>query len=141
MRFQSKNATASGSRSRIRSWRETIVDWDDSVSRMVAEYRAGMAEHIDDPAWQTMVDRLHGASPEFAAFWERHDVLGVYSRFETAAPSPRSLGSSSFVYTNLWVGQQVGIRIVAFTPSNERTRRRLETLYDSLDDAGVGFAR
>jgi hypothetical protein len=35
-------------------------------------------------------------------------------------------------YTNLWVGQQVGVRIVAYTPADERTRERLETLYESL---------
>jgi hypothetical protein len=38
-------------------------------------------------------------------------------------------------YTNLWVGQQVGTRIIAFTPADERTRQRLETLYESLATA------
>jgi len=33
------------------AWREAMVDWEDSVGLMVAEYRAAMAEHIDDPAW------------------------------------------------------------------------------------------
>jgi hypothetical protein len=31
-----------------------------------------MAEHLDDPAWKTLVARLHRASGEFTAVWERH---------------------------------------------------------------------
>ena len=63
-------------------WRAAVVDWED-VDRVVAEYRAAMAEHLDDPAWKTLVTRLHRASPEFGAVWERHDVQG-WSR--TSAP-------------------------------------------------------
>jgi hypothetical protein len=116
-----------------------IVDWDDVVGRLVAEYRAAMAEHLDDPAWKALVARLHRASAEFTSFWERHDVQGVESRTKRAMHPVAGL--LELDYTNLWVGQQVGVRIVAFTPSNERTRRRLETLYESLVDAGVGPAR
>jgi MmyB-like transcription regulator ligand binding domain len=32
-------------------WRVTIVDWDDVVGRLVAEFRAAMAEHLDDAAY------------------------------------------------------------------------------------------
>lgn len=45
---------------------------------------AAMAEHIDDPAWQSFVDRLHRASGEFTAVWEPHDVLGVQGRMKRA---------------------------------------------------------
>jgi transcriptional regulator with XRE-family HTH domain len=110
-----------------------IVDWDDVVGRLVAEYRAAMAEHLDDPAWKALVARLHRASPEFTRVWERHDVQGVEGRTKRAL-HPRA-GLLELDYTNLWVGQQVGTRIVAFTPSNERTRRRLEALYESLGAA------
>jgi transcriptional regulator with XRE-family HTH domain len=110
-----------------------IVDWDDVVGRLVAEYRAAMAEHLDDPAWKALVARLHRASPEFTRVWERHDVQGVEGRTKRAL-HPLA-GLLELDYTNLWVGQQVGTRIVAFTPSNERTRRRLEALYESLGAA------
>jgi transcriptional regulator with XRE-family HTH domain len=110
-----------------------IVDWDDVVGRLVAEYRAAMAEHLDDPAWKALVARLHRASPEFTRVWERHDVQGVEGRTKRALHPLAGLLERD--YTNLWVGQQVGTRIVAFTPSNERTRRRLEALYESLGAA------
>ncbi|HEU0246230.1 MAG TPA: helix-turn-helix transcriptional regulator [Gaiellaceae bacterium] len=123
-------------------WRAAIVDWDEVAGRMVAEYRAAMAEHLDDPAWKTLVARLHRASPEFTAVWERHDVQGVESRTKRAMHP--TVGLLSLDYTNLWVGQQVGTRIIAFTPADERTRQRLETLHESLTqdvpDAAVARA-
>jgi hypothetical protein len=114
-------------------WREVIVDWDESVGRMVAEYRAAMAEHIDDPAWQSFIDRLHHASPEFTAFWERHDVLGVQGRTKRAMHP--QFGLMRLDYTNLWLDQRLGARIVTHTPEDEQTAERLEALYRSLEPA------
>jgi transcriptional regulator with XRE-family HTH domain len=111
-------------------WRRAIVDWDDSVGRMVAEYRAEMAEHLDDPAWKAMVARLHRASPEFTSLWERHDVQAVESRTKRAMHP--TAGLLLIDYTNLWLDQRHGTRIIAFTPADERTRRRLEALHESL---------
>jgi hypothetical protein len=42
-------------------------------------------------------------------------------------------GTPTAGYTNLWVGQHVGIRIIAFTPADDRTRLRLERLHESLE--------
>jgi transcriptional regulator with XRE-family HTH domain len=114
-------------------WRATIVDWDDVVPRMVAEFRAAMADHLDDPSWKTLGARLQRASAEFAALWERHDVQGVEGRTKRAMHP--TAGLLRLVYTNLWVGPQVGVRIVAFTPADERTRERLEDLQASLAPA------
>jgi transcriptional regulator with XRE-family HTH domain len=111
-------------------WRDVIVDWDEVAGQLVAEYRAAMAEHLDEPVWKTLVARLHHASPEFTAVWERHDVQGVESRTKRAMHP--TAGLLSLVYTNLWLGQRLGTRIVAFTPADERTRRRLERLHESL---------
>jgi transcriptional regulator with XRE-family HTH domain len=117
------------------SWREVVVDWDESVGRMVAEYRAAMAEHIDDPAWKSFVERLHRASPEFSAMWERHDVVGVQGRTKRAM-HPK-VGLLRLDYTNLWLDQRLGARIVTYTPADEQTAERLDTLYRSLDLAAA----
>jgi transcriptional regulator with XRE-family HTH domain len=112
------------------SWQRAIVDWDESVGYLVAEYRAAMAEHLDEPAWETLVARLHHAAPEFTAFWERHDVQLVETRTKRALHP--TAGLLTLVYTHLWLGQRLGTRITAFTPADERTRRRLEELHRSL---------
>jgi transcriptional regulator with XRE-family HTH domain len=111
-------------------WRRVIVDWDDVAGGMVAEYRAAMAQHLDEPAWKRLVDRLHDASPEFTEVWERHDVQIVESRTKRALHPV--VGLLSLDYTNLWLGQRLGTRIVAHTPADDRTRQRLERLYASL---------
>jgi transcriptional regulator with XRE-family HTH domain len=116
-----------------RRFREVAVDWDDVVARMVAEYRASMAEHLDEPAWKTLVARLQSASPEFTRVWERHDVQGAESRTKRATHP--TAGLMLLDYTNLWLGQGVGTRIIAFTPADERTRKRLERLHESLRES------
>jgi transcriptional regulator with XRE-family HTH domain len=111
-------------------WRDVIVDWDDVVEGLVAEYRAAMADHLDEPAWKTLEARLHRATPEFTRVWERHDVQGAESRTKRAMHP--IVGLLSLDYTNLWLGQRLGTRIVAFTPADERTRKRLDVLQESL---------
>jgi transcriptional regulator with XRE-family HTH domain len=117
-------------------WRDVIVDWDDHAEGMVAMYRAAMAEHLDEPAWKALVARLHRASREFTSFWERHDVQGVES--PTKRVRHPQLGVLSLDYTNLWLGQRLGTRIVAFTPADERTRALLEQLHDRLRQTATG---
>jgi transcriptional regulator with XRE-family HTH domain len=111
-------------------WQAAIVDWDEVVGRMVAEFRAAMAEHLDDAPWTTLVARLHRASPEFTKVWERHDVHSVESRTKRAMHP--TAGLLLLDYTNLWFGQRHGTRIIAFTPADDRTRRRLEALRETL---------
>jgi hypothetical protein len=38
-------------------------------------------------------------------------------------------------YTNLWLDQRLGARIVTHTPADEQTAERLEALYRSLEPA------
>jgi hypothetical protein len=97
---------------------------------MVAEYRAAMAHHLDEPAWKSLVSRLQRESPEFTAFWERHDVQRVESRKKRALHP--SAGLLTVEYTNMWLGERLGTRIVAFTPADARTRSRLDALHASL---------
>jgi transcriptional regulator with XRE-family HTH domain len=119
-------------------WREVIVDRDEVVPRMVAEYRAAMAEHLDDPAWKTLVSRLHRASPEFTAVWERHDVQGIESRTKRARHPV--VGLLRMDVTNLWLDQRHGMRIVAFTPTDEQSRKKVEALHRSLTEGAAAAA-
>jgi transcriptional regulator with XRE-family HTH domain len=113
-------------------WRKVVVDWDDTAARMVAQYRAAMAEHVAEPAWKNLVARLHRASPEFRALWERHDVLPPENRIKRIRHA--RVGLLRLDYTYLWLGQRIGTRIVTYTPADEETRRRLEQLQSALDD-------
>jgi transcriptional regulator with XRE-family HTH domain len=111
-------------------WRQVIVDWDEVAARMVGEYRAAMAEHLDDPSWHSLLERLLDASPEFAARWQRHDVR----RMESSRKRVRhpELGELMLDYTNLWLDPSLGARVVAFTPADEHTAGRLRELHARL---------
>jgi transcriptional regulator with XRE-family HTH domain len=111
-------------------WSAVLVDWEESIGRMVGEYRAAMAEHLDDPSWRSLLVRLLEASPEFAARWERHDVLQMESSRKRARHP--ELGILTLDYTNLWLDPSLGTRIVAFTPADERTAARLRDLHARL---------
>jgi transcriptional regulator with XRE-family HTH domain len=110
-------------------WKAMMVDWEESVARMVAEYRAAMAEHIDDPAWQAFVDRLREAAPEFNVFWDRHDV-GT-DNYTKRLMHPTA-GLMHLNYTNLWFDQGPRARILVFTPADDETRQRLEAINRAL---------
>ena len=111
-------------------WRRVLLDWDDAAARMVAQYRAAMAEHVAEPAWKALVARLHRASPEFAEVWARHDVQPLESRVKRFRHP--TAGLLRLQYTYLWLGQRLGTRMVAYTPADEETRRRLERVHASF---------
>jgi len=111
-------------------WREVILDWDDAASRMVAQYRAAMAEHVDEPSWKALLARLHRASPEFTEVWERHDVQAPETRVKRVQHPTAGLLRLDF--TSLWLGQRLGTRLITYTPADDRTRGRLEQLHRSL---------
>jgi transcriptional regulator with XRE-family HTH domain len=62
------------------SARSLIVDWEDEARRVLSQYRADTVAYSDDPTVRRMVARLLESSPEFSAWWPRHDVAGFASR-------------------------------------------------------------
>ncbi|HVA59445.1 MAG TPA: hypothetical protein VNG13_02780 [Mycobacteriales bacterium] len=106
--------------SRLRS---CLVDRVETRARMVAQYRAAMAEHVGEPAWKCMVKRLQEASPEFAALWGRHDVAAPENL--TKRFLHPELGLLQFNFTNLWLAPRTGVRIVSYTPVDEATHSAL----------------
>ncbi len=63
--------------------RELIGDWENEARRILSQFRAETTSFRDDPAVRRLVDSLIDASPEFAAWWPRHDVGGFQSRIRT----------------------------------------------------------
>jgi MmyB-like transcription regulator ligand binding domain len=43
----------------------------------MAHFRAGYAQHVDDPWWKEQIEALSKMSLEFQTLWERHDVVQV----------------------------------------------------------------
>ncbi|NYT58070.1 helix-turn-helix domain-containing protein [Alcaligenaceae bacterium] len=55
--------------------RDLVVDWEQRASRVVAEFRADAATHVDEPDVRAVLDGLLQTSPVFAHWWTRHAVV------------------------------------------------------------------
>ena len=106
--------------------RASMIDWDEAVPRMVASFRAAMAKHMGEPAWKCFLSRMLAASPEFGQIWERHEVAPL-QRMTKRMLAP-SVGLLHLESTSLWLAESVGVRLVTYTPLDDESRRRLETL-------------
>ncbi|MFD9126093.1 helix-turn-helix transcriptional regulator [Kitasatospora sp. NPDC059571] len=115
-------------------FQRSLVDLDEARTSMVARFRAAMADHGAEPAWKTLVARLRQASPEFEAVWQQHEVAGLGNGLKRFLLPDGGL--LRFEYTNLWLGPRLGPRLVAYTPQDDETRRRLEALA-TLSRAGA----
>jgi transcriptional regulator with XRE-family HTH domain len=108
------------------AWRAALVDWEVGMSRMVAQYRLNMADHVGEPSWKDLVRRLSDASPEFVDMWSRRDVQGVENRAKLLMNT--HVGLLRLHHTSYWIGPRSGTRVVVYTPLDEEARRRLEKL-------------
>lgn len=54
--------------------RELMTDWEAAARVAVAKFRADHARHLDDPAFDHLVQALRQASREFCRAWKRHEV-------------------------------------------------------------------
>lgn len=108
------------------AWRARIVDWDDAAPRVVAQFRAAMAQHVAEPSWKCLVKRLRQESAEFDELWNRHDVCPPENRTKRYL-SPE-VGLLRLDYTHLWFGQRSEIRLTSYVPADEDTWARVRAL-------------
>jgi transcriptional regulator with XRE-family HTH domain len=105
------------------AWRARLMDWEDRVGQVVGQLRGAMAEHINEPAWKSLIKRLRRESPEFDALWRRHDVQPM--RNMTKRFRHHDLGVLNFDYTYVWLGRHSELRMTTYTPADEETATKL----------------
>jgi transcriptional regulator with XRE-family HTH domain len=110
-------------------WKKIVVDWEDAASRMVANLRVLMADHVGDATWKSFVARLRAASPEFADMWARHEVRGIENKPKRFRHP--EVGMLKFEMTNTWLAPRSGRRMLVYVPSDAETERRLHRLVES----------
>ena len=54
--------------------RQRLLAWEQHAQRVLAQFRDASRYFVDDPWFPAFVARLRRRSPEFAAWWPRHDV-------------------------------------------------------------------
>ena len=109
--------------------RRTLVDWDYHARGMVGTLRAQYAESLDDPWFMELIELVRDRSPEFARWWENHDIK-AYQDGEKHYDHPQA-GRLSFEFTLLRVADQRfhELSLITYVPMDGTdTRARIKRL-------------
>ncbi|MFC5260679.1 helix-turn-helix transcriptional regulator [Kribbella qitaiheensis] len=107
-------------------WRCAFTDGDSIRMHMVAGYRAALADHLGEPSWQDLTDRLLASSPLFAELWERYDVAAPSAKIKLL--QNEKVGLLRMEPANLWLTQLGQVRATVYTPVDQETEAKLHTL-------------
>lgn len=119
-------------------YRSRAGGWDQLAPQVVAQFRAACSECPDDEGFGAVVEEAKEASAEFAALWERRDIMpGGQIRKELEHPL---VGSLILESTQLRVPARPDLSIVMHTPLPEAdTAAKLEWLVSPEGRRGAMF--
>jgi hypothetical protein len=83
----------------------------------LAMFRADSARYAGDPDFARLIDRLNAESPEFRAWWPKHEVrqpVAGHKRIDHP-----TAGRMLFEYTTLDVSDQPDMKLVVYRPLAE----------------------
>jgi transcriptional regulator with XRE-family HTH domain len=103
--------------------------WEQVAQKVLAEFRAESARYADEEWLKRLLADLQRVSPEFRAWWPRHDVRGINDALkEIEHPL---VGRLMFEHTALQVPTQPELKLMIFTPLPETdTLEKLQQLMD-----------
>jgi transcriptional regulator with XRE-family HTH domain len=106
-----------------------IPEWEQVAQRVLAEFRADSAPYADEEWFKSLIADLQRVSPEFRAWWPRHDVRGrTDAQKEIEHPL---VGCLMFEHTTLQVPTQPDLKIMIYTPLPETdTHEKLQQLME-----------
>jgi transcriptional regulator with XRE-family HTH domain len=112
-----------------RRLRPMLVDWPLHARDAVAKFRGSHARNVDDPWFTELINVLRGRSPEFAEWWETHDVQ--LPRSGVKHYDHPEAGRLTFDYTLLDFAdaRPASVQLVTYVPAPETpTRERMQML-------------
>lgn len=95
--------------------RRLLADWDDLAPLSLAMFRADSARYAGDADFERLIATLMKESPEFRAWWPRHEVMHQPSTIKRIQHP--SAGQLVFEYMSLDVADRPGMRFVVCTPN------------------------
>ena len=104
-------------------------EWEQVAQKVLAEFRADSAHYADEEWFKHLIADLQRASPEFRAWWPRHDVRG---RADAQKNLEHPLvGRLMFEHTTLQVPTMPELKVMIYTPLPETdTLEKLQQLMD-----------
>lgn len=107
--------------------RVLLANWEKEAQGMLALFRASTERYVREPWFQALVTDLQQASPEFRAWWPRHDIQAAHTgQKELNHPFVGRLVLQS---TTFQVIDVPDLRMVIYTPLPEaNTAKKLAQL-------------
>ena len=81
---------------------------------MVAQFRATHDLWAGDPAFVALLGRLRGGCPEFASWWEAHDVRGGGTGWKVLSHPEK--GVLRFQYATFQANDDPALKLAIYTP-------------------------
>lgn len=94
--------------------------WKDQARRVVAQFRATHDLWAGDPAFRDLLERLRQGCPEFAEWWEAHDV-GDALAGQKFLKHPRK-GALRLEHASFQSNDDPGLRLVIYAPARGQQR-------------------
>ncbi|GCE46244.1 helix-turn-helix protein [Thermosporothrix hazakensis] len=103
--------------------------WEQVAQKVLAEFRTNSVHYADEEWFGGLIADLQRVSPEFRAWWPRHDVRGISEmRKEIVHPL---VGDLVFEHTTLQVPAMPELKLMVYTPLSEMgTQEKLQRLLD-----------
>ena len=89
------------------------ASWADEARRIVAQFRATHDLWACDPAFRDLLTRLRDGCPEFAGWWEAHDVSGVAAGRKSLIHPKK--GRLKLEYTSFQANDDPALKLVIYT--------------------------
>jgi transcriptional regulator with XRE-family HTH domain len=97
--------------------------WRETASRTLARFRAQHARYVDHPEFAALITDLSEASPEFRAWWPRHEVVAEQSG--TKAIDHPLLGPLRLHHLQSAPTSDPELRLTVYAPADDATRAAL----------------
>ncbi|KLU26504.1 XRE family transcriptional regulator [Caballeronia mineralivorans PML1(12)] len=88
--------------------------WSDEARRMIALFRAIYDLHADDSAFVELVERVRTESPEFARWWNAHDIRSGAAGQKLLAHPER--GAQRYEYATFQANDDPALKLAIYTP-------------------------
>lgn len=108
------------------TWRNAMADWDEVMTHMVALFRAQMGEHLGEPEWENMLERLMASSAEFRHTWQRYELRSFENRVKHFYRP--EVGNMALRQNNWWSTPRHGDRLLVYVPDDETSAAALAKL-------------
>jgi transcriptional regulator with XRE-family HTH domain len=98
--------------------------YERTAKSTLARFRAAHARYIDDPDFAALIGELHERSPQFRAWWPRHEVLA--DQAGTKAVTREELGPLRMHHLQTAPTSHPELRLTIYAPADEESRAALE---------------